>query len=162
MNSSPQPISVSSVEKQYLYRNAWSQTVTVLVTGGLGTGLLAWLALSKDLAWLWLVAMIFLILFGLGLWITIVNIQGKLRFKVSQEGIYVPLIWNSRSYAFVSFSEINDVEFIQAYGNMIFEVSAGKKKYPITKSWFPNKGDFEEIVSIIQARLPAHLRHTTG
>ncbi|MFT3890779.1 MAG: hypothetical protein QM730_04025 [Anaerolineales bacterium] len=150
------------IEKQYLYQSAWSQTLIVLSVGGLGAFGMAWLALSKNIAWFWFLAAFFLCFFLLGVWITIVNIQGKLRFMISKEGIYLPLAWNSQRHTFVRFSEVSDVEFLEFQGNTIFQVSVGNKKYPITKSWFPDKGDFQEIVDIIQARLPAQLKQSTG
>ena len=162
MNSSSQPSNQSSIEKEYPYRNAWSQTLTVLTAGGLGAFGMAWYALSKNITWLWLIVAFFFSFFLLGVWITVVNVQGKLSFMISKEGIYIPLVWNSQRHTFVSFSEISEVEFLEFQGNTIFQVSAGNKKYPITKSWFPTKGDFQEIVDIIQARLPVHLKQSIG
>src|SRR5581483_4496878 len=106
----------------------------------------------------WVLAALFLVTFLLGVWISIVNIQGKLRLMISKDGIYIPVIWNSQNHIFVRFTEITGVEFMEVQRNMIFEITVGSKKYPITKSWFPIEGDFQEIVDTIKARLSTYLK----
>lgn len=158
MSSIQQSASRDTIEKQYSYHNVWSQTIIVLIAGGPGTFGMIWLAVTKHMNWLWLLVLLFLLLFFLGIWIAILNVHGKLHFMLSKEGIYIPLVWKSDNHTFIPFSEISGVEFLELQGNNIaFQVSVGTKKYAIPKSYFPLNNDFQEIVEFIQKRLPSHL-----
>ncbi len=159
VNKIPNP---DSIEKQYPYRYAWFPTLFMVFIGGLGTFGMVSLAISKGIAWPWFFTLLFFVLFIFGAWITIVNIQGKLRFIISKEGVYIPSIWNSKAYTFVEFSKISDVEYLEVQGNIILQLSVGSKKYSITHTWFPTKNAFQEIAEIVKERLPAHLKHDTA
>ena len=160
MNSLRQTPRPDLIEKTYLYRYAWSKTLVILAIGGLGAFGAAWLAISKGVVLSWLFAVIFLLMFLLGAWIAIVNIQGKLRVTISKDGIYLPSVSKPQSPTFVPFSEISAVELLEVQGNKIFQISVGDKQYSVTRPWFPGKNDFQEIIETIQERLPAHLKQS--
>jgi hypothetical protein len=118
--------------------------------GALGA---VWLAASKGFAWMWLFAFFFFALLLFGLWIAIVNIQGK-RFIITKDGFYLPSVWKSNSYVYIPFSDVSEVEFLEVQGNIILQLSVGNKKYAITHTWFPNRENFTEIVETLKKRLP--------
>jgi len=142
-------------EKQYSYRFSWYYTCVALLAGGLFTYMFVGLAYAKNKPWDWAFAMLFFAIFLLGIQVAIVNIFGKLKLIITRDEIYIPLTWKWGSYTCIPFSEVRKIELINTKGNIFLQLMVGRKKYAITNTWFPSKGDFQEIVEIVQKRVQA-------
>ena len=147
-----------NIEKRYVYRYAWLPTITMLIFGGLGISTTTYFGILRGGFLPWFFGIISGIIFVFFLWISIVGWQGKLRFMISPAGIYIPLIWNSNKHRFVRFADVSGATILEFQGNVILELSVGKKKYPITHTWFPSMRDFQEIVATVMERIPAHIK----
>ncbi len=139
------------VEKQYLYRYRWSAVISVVLIGGALAAGTIWLALSERRPWILILAVPLVAMFVLGGRAALINVQGRHRLVVAQDGLYVPAFWNDRSYTRIPFQAITRMETLEHEGAAFCHVWVGKRKYSLADSWL-SREDFAQVVETINAR----------
>jgi hypothetical protein len=148
------PAQFEVIEKEFPYRMSWFPTLLMIILCGTLSAAMFALAASDGGVLYWLLGGIIFSGFVLGAWISILNLQGNLTFKLSRSALHIPFIWNSKRHRLVRFEDITRVKFIEYQGNLILEVEAKGKKYPIAHAWFPSLEAFQEVVQTVQERMP--------
>ena len=95
---------------------------------------------------------VFVFLFLLGLFVTVINIWGNRKFILTRDNIYLPSIWKSKTYTLIPFSEIDKAVLTDVQGNVILRLFFDGKEYSITHSWLPSIDSFNEILQIVNER----------
>jgi hypothetical protein len=153
MSSTNQVPHEELMEKKYSYRPSALMAYGVIFAGLIYTGVVTWwLIRDKEPAYfLGLSCSLFMVL--VGIYMAVWRIRNKSSLTISEEGVCLP-----SDRIFVPFSKITEVCFRGDAVNRIFCVRVGKKSYEIHSMFLESSDDFEEIMAVIQAHMPPHLK----
>ncbi len=139
------------VENQYPYRYKWSAVISVVLVGGALAAGTIWLVFSERRLWILVAVAPLLAMLVLGVRAALLNVQGRHRLIVAQDGLYMPAFWNDRSYTCIPFHAITRMETFKHEGTAFCYVWVGKRKYSLADSWLSPE-DFEQVVATIARR----------
>ena len=157
---------MSTIRKEYEYKSKW--TVVFLGGGffGLGTVLFVFLAITHDgglivsgislsqfgaQVFFWILAGLSLSLVLGAAYVAYVRLTTTQRIAVTADGILLPAgRWTSRE-RHVPFHSITGLEIVKVARQVFLYVHADGERYTVVKGMLPHKGDFDDMVSLLQA-----------
>jgi len=157
------------IERQYDYKPKWS---TVIFAGGffgLCTALFVYLGVTNDRG-LVINGLIHLspsgakvfygalalasFAFVLGaVFIAYVRLTTAQRIAITADGILFPAGRRTSRECHVRFESITDLKQSEIHGQIFLYVYADGLRYTVVKNMLPTKGDFDDIVSVLETRM---------
>jgi hypothetical protein len=158
-----------NIQKQYQYKPKWSMVFLVGSFFGLGTALFAYLAITNDRGLIinglirlspygarlfyWILAVLsfaFVLAAAFMAFVRLTNIQ---RIAVTQDGMLFPARRWTKRESHVSFTSMTAFERLEIQDQAFLHVYASGQRYTVVRDMLPDQGDFDEIVSILKAKI---------